>query len=59
MMGMFFIPNQSLGFGLYYCFILSGFSLDFSQAQWTMSKKYDKKTPIETKRQAENINAQN
>ena len=56
---MFFIPNQSLGFGLYYCFILSGFSLDFSQAQWTMSKKHDKKTPIETKRQAENINAQN
>lgn len=47
---MFFIPNQSLGFGLYFCFILSGFSLDFSLAQWTMSKKYDKKTPIENKK---------
>ena len=56
---MFFIPNLSLGFGLYFCFILSGFSLYFSLAQWTMSKKYDKKTPIETKRQTESINAQN
>ena len=28
---MFFIPNLPLGFGLYFCFILSGFLLDFSQ----------------------------
>lgn len=40
---MFFIPNQSLGFGLYFCFILSGFSLDFSLAQWTMSKNMTKR----------------
>ena len=56
---MFFIPNQSLGFGLYFCFILSGFSLDFHWHSGLCQEKYDKKTPIETKRQAESINAQN
>lgn len=54
-----FNPNRLLRFGRDFCFMLSGFSLDFCRYGGLFKEKVHKNTPVETKRRAGSINAQN